>query len=144
MAASDLYTVEALVRGTPRTSPLTRRAGRWLGLLAVCMQLLMPVLHAMPAGQDDALWLAGLHGEFCGQPVTLDAAGLESADPRMGHEMPVCDCLTCKLLQAVVLPPGVPPSGPDHAHESPFSGSVALPVLAPPHERPPVRAPPAV
>jgi|GEM_PF-2650611 len=144
MAVIDPPAFEVQVRARFRTSRQTRRAGRWLGLLAVCLQLLMPVLHAMPAGQDDALWLAGLHGEFCGQPVSLEAAGPEQANQQAGHEMPVCDCLTCKLLQAVVLPPGVPPAAHAGAVESPTSGSIALPALAPVHERPPVRAPPAV
>jgi len=108
------------------------------------MQLLMPVLHAMPAGQDDAHWLAGLHGEFCGQPVPLDAAGLESADPQVGHEMPACDCLTCKLLQAAVLPPGVLSTARVEAVELPVSESAVLPSAPQVHERPPVRAPPVV
>lgn len=132
------------MQGTSRRSRLIRRTGRWLGLLAVCMQLLMPVLHAMPTGQHDAHWLAGLHGEFCGQPVSLDAAGLESADPQAGHEMPVCDCLTCKLLQVAVLPPGVPPAARIEIAELAVSGGVLLPSLDQVHARPPVRAPPVV
>ncbi|MFN2349338.1 MAG: SDR family oxidoreductase, partial [Thioalkalivibrio sp.] len=144
MALVDTHPAETLMQGTSRTSPLIHRAGRWLGLLAVCMQLLMPVLHAMPAGHDDAHWLAGLHGEFCGQPVPLDAAGIESTAPQAGHEMPACDCLTCKLLQAAVLPPGVPPAARIEVVELPASGSAVLSAAPQVHERPPVRAPPVV
>jgi hypothetical protein len=144
MTVSDPFPVEALVRGTSRTSPLIRRAGRWLGLLAVCVQLLMPVLHAMPAGEDDALWLASLHGEFCGQSLSLEAAGADNTDPQAGHEMPACDCITCKLLQAVVPPAGLPASAEAEVSILRTTGSLALPSLSTVHGRPPVRAPPAV
>lgn len=83
---------------------------RWLAYLAILAHLWMPVLHAHHA-HASPLNLADLHGELC----LADRNDAVPGSPVQGsgeHAVMVCECLTCKLLQAAAGPVTVYPSAP--------------------------------
>lgn len=129
---------------TRHSARLLHQLGFWLAALALLGQTMLPVVHAGAGqgGTDAVLISPALHGEPC-------LAGDADANPDSGlpvparHPLTGCECLTCKLLQAGVLPALI-------ASEAP--ATEGHPVAAPPSDPPsptpgvtlpPSRAPPA-
>jgi hypothetical protein len=121
-----------------------RRLGLWLAALAALAHLWLPVLHAqhggVHAGAPAGIIPAELHGEPCRSDVT--GSGSEPAQLPGSSVSGSCECLTCKVLQTVTLPPVLTAESAVVAEYAPLLAHTAPQPRASEVALPPSRAPP--